>query len=383
MQVHNIESSSPTSKPLSDMTRARRAVKLRKAWRRERIFILACLLLFALAYVFHPHPVAAAWFGFFIAAYSAVANDSIQTIGTFIASNKERPWWMLWLYIGGIFLVTMTVGWLLYDGDVSYQRLMSVDKKTGELLFPQPTSFSFVQLAASIFLLILTRMKMPVSTTFLLLNAFTASSSGISEVFIKSIGGYLLAFGIAIVVWLLIHRQTKKWFTGRPHPGWVVAQWLTSGALWAVWLMQDAANIAVYLPRQLDVVEFLIFAGTTFAGLGLLFYLRGDRIQEIVDEKTEIADTRAATLVDLVYAGILLYKLTVSTIPMSTTWVFLGLLAGRELAIKISDKKPLVKTWKLIGKDLLFAFIGLLVSLIIAMIVNPGLWAEVKALVNQ
>jgi uncharacterized protein YacL len=63
---------------------------------------------------------------------------------------------------------------------------------------------------------------------------------------------------------------------------------------------------------------------------------------------------------------------------MSTTWVFLGLLAGRELAIKISEKKPLAKTWKLIGKDLLFAFIGLIVSLIIAIMVNPSLWAEAK-----
>ena len=35
------------------------------------------------------------WTVFFLAAYSAIANDSIQTIGTFIASNKDRKWYYL------------------------------------------------------------------------------------------------------------------------------------------------------------------------------------------------------------------------------------------------------------------------------------------------
>lgn len=381
MQTCNMEPPvQPTGSVPSTYRKARQAAQIRKAWRRERLFIATCSLLFIMAYVIYPYPILAAWFGFFIAAYSAVANDSIQTIGTFIASNKQQPWWLLWLYIGGIFVLTMTIGWLLYNGDVSYQRLHSIDKKTGELLFPQPLTFSFIQLAAPIFLLILTRMKMPVSTTFLLLSAFTAHGSGISSVFIKSIGGYILAFVVSIVIWLLISRQTKKWFQHPPSPMWIVFQWITSGVLWSVWLMQDASNIAIYLPRQLSTKEFLLFVGFIFTGLGLLFYLRGDRIQEIIDEKSEITDTRAATLVDLVYALILAYKLVLSTIPMSTTWVFLGLLAGRELAIKISEGASLKKTWRLVGKDLIYAITGLVVSLIIAMIANPGIWAEFRNL---
>ena len=38
-----------------------------------------------------------------VCAYAAIANDSIQTIGTFIASNRHRPWWHQWLFIGEIF----------------------------------------------------------------------------------------------------------------------------------------------------------------------------------------------------------------------------------------------------------------------------------------
>ena len=42
-----------------------------------------------------PYPQIAMWVGFLFAAYAAVANDSIQTLGTFIASNQDRKWWVL------------------------------------------------------------------------------------------------------------------------------------------------------------------------------------------------------------------------------------------------------------------------------------------------
>jgi hypothetical protein len=140
--------------------------------------------------------------------------------------------------------------------------------------------------------------------------------------------------------------------------------------------MQDAANIAVFLPRELTIVQFIVFAGAIFLGLGLLFYLRGDRIQQIVNEKSGISDIRSATMVDFVYALILIYFKQISEIPMSTTWVFLGLLAGRELAISITKKRQKKriqsskKTFVMIMKDLLMASIGLIVSLILAIAIN-------------
>ena len=40
--------------------------------------------------------------GFLLAAYAVVANDAIQTLGTFLASNADRPWWLLWLFSSSI-----------------------------------------------------------------------------------------------------------------------------------------------------------------------------------------------------------------------------------------------------------------------------------------
>ena len=46
-------------------------------------------------------------------------------------------------------------------------------------------SFHFLQIAAPIFLLILTRLRMPVSTTFILLTSFAASPAAVGKVLAK------------------------------------------------------------------------------------------------------------------------------------------------------------------------------------------------------
>lgn len=346
-------------------------------FKEEKKFIGITALLFLIAGVIYPFTEVAMWFGFVLAAYSAVSNDSIQTIGTFIASNADRKWYILWLYIGGIFLLTVGIGWVINSGDVTYGRLQATDD-SGNLAFPQPSEFAFLQIAAPIFLLVLTRLRMPVSTTFLLLSSFAVSPGAVGSVIGKSINAYFLAFGLGLIVWLSISKLTAKHFKGKPAGWWVIAQWITSGTLWSVWIMQDAANIAIYLPRKLDTFQFLGFASVVFLGLGLIFYLKGDKIQDIVNEKSEVRDIRSATIIDFVYALILVYKLFISVIPMSTTWVFIGLLGGRELGFRImehtkskSKKKRIKQAFAMIGKDLGLATIGLIISVIIATSVNP------------
>lgn len=345
--------------------------------RQESSFIAILAILTFICGVVTPYPQVAMWFGFMLAAYSAIANDSIQTIGTFIASNQQRKWWVLWLFIGLIFVATVTYSFIVFDGDVSFQRLAS--KGFSEA----PTSFTFLQLSAPLILLILTRMRMPVSTTFLLLNAFATDAGAIWDVMQKSFSGYVIAFITAIISWYLVGAFVKKYIKGKPAKYWYVIQWITSGLLWSVWIQQDAANIAIFLPRNLNVMQFLAFTTFIFLGLGLLFYLKGDKIQGIVNEKSGVTDVRAATIVDFIYAILLFYFKALSTIPMSTTWVFIGLLGGREVAISLTKKrhkkkaKSLRNSFKMVGKDVTYATIGLLVSLILAFAINPNIRAEV------
>lgn len=363
-------------KEKSSLISERRFAALKLFAIREKFFLGIIIALLLIAGVCYPYPQVAMWLGFAVAGYSVVANDSIQTIGTFLVSNKNTKWWILWIFIGGIFLATVTYSWVVYSGDVSFQRLSS--KGFSEA----PTEYYFLQVAAPIILLLLTRLRMPVSTTFMLLSVFSTSAEGVSKVAGKSFMGYVISFATAFLVWYLLQKPLQKLNKGEAKPYWKVLQWGISGTLWCMWIMHDAANVAIFLPRSLGVFEFLAFALTIFIGLGVLFYMRGDKMQEIVNEKTEVTDVRAATIVDLVYALILFLFKNISTIPMSTTWVFIGLLGGRELAIALAKRKQGLsiekgRAGRIIGKDVALAGTGLIISVILALGANPTLAQEI------
>jgi len=331
----------------------------------SRFLYLITLLVIIAAFIFNV-PKIAMWFGFAVAGYSAIANDSIQTLGTFLTSNKKKPWWLLWIFIGGILISTNIYGYLKSGGAVHFDRLESI---------PQPTSFTFIQLLTPIVLIILTRLKMPVSTSFLLLSIFSSVET-IKGMLIKTFIGYIVAFICAFILWTVISKWIKRtsFKTDNPPETWYILQWITTGFLWSQWLMHDTANIAVFLPRTITPVQFGFFLFFLFIIVGYLMYIRGDKIQEIVSEKKDINNVRSATVVDFVYAIILMYFKDINNLPMSTTWVFLGLLAGRELAltesVKEGDEAPFKRSFKLVGKDIMRAAIGLAVSLIFAILVG-------------
>ena len=132
----------------------------------DKPFLILILILMVGAGVLFKMPQVAMWFGFILAGYSVIANDSIQTIGTFLASNQNRRWQVLWAYLSSVFIFTTWYSWFNYSGDVSYGRLAAKGLEVA------PQRFDYLQLAAPIFLLILTYLKMPVSTTFLILSSF-------------------------------------------------------------------------------------------------------------------------------------------------------------------------------------------------------------------
>ena len=137
--------------------------------------------------------------GFALAAYAIVANDSIQTLGTFLASNKQRPWWLLWIWISSIMVVTVTWGWFSNGSDPAFGRLAAKE-------IDLPATFTWLFLLPPLCLVILTRMGIPVSTSLLVLTAFKGlvaqqqgkDAKGAVELFAsmmqKSLVGYAIAF---------------------------------------------------------------------------------------------------------------------------------------------------------------------------------------------
>jgi phosphate/sulfate permease len=340
-------------------------------------FYYGLAICFAIALLAAPFPHIAMWVGFIYAAYSVVANDSIQTLGTFLEANRERSAWMLWCFVAGLLLTTSFFSWSQYGGDVTFQRLSAKGFEQA------PTEFTFLQVAAPLFLLVLTRKAIPVSTTFLILSAFAASLDSIGDVIGKSLSGYYLAFACSLMLWLVTADWTKTLLKGEPAKYWYPIQWITSGMLWSVWVMQDAANVAVYLPRKLNGLEFLAFGGILIGALFILIKNRGGEIQQVLTEKCQTGDIRQATFINVVYASILYYFKVVSPTPMSTTWVFIGLLAGREIAMRL--RKNSKRSWKLVfrlvARDLLKVALGLGVSIVLALWINPTVRQEVAEMI--
>ena len=303
------------------------------------------------------------WVGFLLASYSVIANDSVQTLGTWIASNSERfRWYILWSAASTVLLFTLWYGWSVNDGDISYGRLNKIPW--------QP--IQWYHAVAPLILVALTRFGVPVSTTFLVLSAF-ASTVVLEKVLMKSALGYLVAAAAAYLIWMVVAKfwESKKDIPESHDRYWRVAQWCTTGWLWFTWLSHDMANIAVFLPRQVPTEAMILISIIFVGGMGYMFYERGGKIQEVVLSKTNTKYVRSATLVDLIYSLILWYFKGYNDIPMSTTWVFVGLLAGRELAFAtINDKYKFKTVFPLVGRDFFKMMIGLSLSIVIVLAIH-------------
>jgi hypothetical protein len=334
-----------------------------KISRSNLIFGAGILVLTTVIGIFFQQPQIAMWLGFTVAALSTISNDSIQSLGTFLSSNQNVKWWILWFFIGGIAIATLSYGWYFHSGEVAFERLSEI---------PEPDSFTFFQIYAPVVLLILTWFRIPISTTFLILSVFSTSKT-IESMLAKTFIGYVVAFVVAILFWGVLvqffnHFYAKKPLSEKSQKTWRILQWCATAFLWMSWIMQDTANIVVFLPRELSLTEFLGVITIIFSLIGIVFYFRGGKMQSIVEEKKDVKEVRAATMIDFVFACILIYFKELNTLPMSTTWVFLGVLAGREIALMhfFKQKESLRKTFRLIIKDIGLAAIGLVISILLA-----------------
>lgn len=303
--------------------------------------------------------------GFLLSLYTCVSNDVIQTLGTFLSTNQNRPFWVLWIFSGAVLILTFVLGWYFNDGDMAFGRLTKI---------PFAGEFYWYHLLPPIVIIFLTRKGVPVSTTFLILSVFSTNTV-IGLMLAKSFFGYVVAFIASFILYFIIARPVEKKFLytkdEKLSKRWIIAKWGATAFLWSQWLMQDAANLFVYLPRKLDFWQMLLSMTAFLLLLGIVCYKRGGEIQNIVKLKTNTQDVRSATIIDFVYAFVLMYFQQVNNIPMSTTWVFIGLLAGREVAmynrIRFETQK---KVYKHVAKDLLKTVFGLVVSIVVVLLIN-------------
>ena len=300
--------------------------------------------------------------GFLFAAYAVIANDSVQTLGTWIASNNEKVnWRILWAAASAVLVWALWYGYFVY-GDISYGRLNKIPF----------VEVQWYHAMAPLTLLLLTRVGVPVSTSFLVLSAF-ASTFVLEKMLIKSMMGYVVAATAAYAIWYVVSRwlDESKPVNEEHKKYWRVAQWFTTGFLWWTWLSHDMANIAVFLPRTLTPDLMIMISVVFVGGLWFMFREGGGKIQKIVLEKHNTRYVRSATIIDLFYWLILYFFKELNDIPMSTTWVFVGLLAGREFAIaSFMGKNKTRSVFPIVGRDFGKMMVGLSASLAIVLLIH-------------
>jgi hypothetical protein len=298
--------------------------------------------------------------GFLFAGYAVIANDSLQTLGTWINSNREVKWYYQWMFASTILAGVIFYGH--FTGDVSYGRLDKIPFQTVE----------WYHVMAPLALLFLTRIGIPVSTSFLVLSVF-ASSFVLEKMLIKSFMGYGVAAVFAYIVWLAVSKFTElKMPNASTNKLWRVGQWMATGWLWITWLQHDHANIAVFLPREHSLLGTTLIVLFYVGVLGWVFREGGGKIQKVVQNKTNTQQVRSATIIDLIYAFTLYFFKELNNIPMSTTFVFVGLLAGRELGIQTWLLKPknLKQVLPMVGRDFLKLLLGIAISLAIVLFIQ-------------
>lgn len=302
--------------------------------------------------------------GFTLASYAVMGNDAVQTLGTFMASNlKFFQWYWLWLAASLVLCATLFYGWSIH-GDIAYGRLDKIPYK----------EIQWYHAAAPAVLVVLTRTGIPVSTTFLVLSVF-ASTFVMEKMLIKSALGYGVAAVTAYCLWMVVARFINEKYDKvqkERRALWRTLQWASTGFLWFTWLQHDMANIAVFLPRELTLPMLLGVMVILCASLAFIFVNHGGKINHIVLEKSGARFMRSATIIDLCFAMLLIIFKEINNIPMSTTWVFVGLLAGRELAIATTYRAnyKFTKVFPLVTRDFVKMIIGLTVSVTIVLAVH-------------
>jgi hypothetical protein len=295
-----------------------------------------------------------------------MGNDALQTLGPFLASQRgSQTRWLQGLVLAAVLCAVLLLSWAAGGGDPAWGRL---DR------FPLPDPFRWWDLLPLAALLLLTRLGMPVSTSFLVLTALAPVELG--PMARKSLAGYGVAFAVAVLAYGLLARAggerpaAEGAGEGSREGLWRGLQWLATLALWSQWLVQDLANIYVYLPRRLQLAELLATLVVLCGTLALIVVLGGGPMQGRLRGKCGVEDPQASAGISLLYGLVLLLFLGGDRLPLSTSWLFLGLLAGREVGLAWRGVgRPAVEVAREVSGDLLRAAAGLATSLAVALLV--------------
>jgi hypothetical protein len=255
-----------------------------------------------------------------------------------------------------------------YDQEVHFAILDNVT----------PRQINKYYLIAPLILLFLTHMGIPTSSTFLMLSVFLGRHD-IFNMLTKTAASYFMSFAVSAYILSIILRRHRKYLLNTvpedKYAGlWNFLQIISTILLVINWLCFSVSNITVFLPRKLDPHDFLLFMFILLFTLASVLSNRGNRMQEILSSKKNANNVKVNVLINVLFSAVLFIFKVVNNVSIATTFVFLGILAGKEVAIVFSERDILGRTYKKtvlnILKDINKCILGVCISLVFVVLIN-------------
>ncbi len=307
------------------------------------------------------------WLVMTMIMYNVMINNFIQTLGTFNISNKYTKKWKVFLYLVVIFVTYFVYTWLKYDGNIRKGSLRFIEYKD---------SFGYSILLLPMLLSLFNYFGIPVNLTFLSIPLFTDGKI-VKSMVVEAFINYFLAFIISFVFWNILYVKFKKFLRKKDnYQFWRIIEYISIGILWYCWLNTCVSSFMVFLPPKLYLEHLILLLIIGSIVISIVTILRPeDKMEQIVEEKTDVKNIMSSVLFNILHSVVLLTLKLNSKVPIATSWIFIGLLDGRELGIttrkanNFSDPKYKLCLEK-ISRDLYRNIIGIFISLLFVRIIK-------------
>lgn len=301
-----------------------------------------------------------AWILTILTTYHIMANNAVQIIGMFVASNDKKDKLKIWLLLSVIFVLTVLISWLFFDKQLHFSLLNSIQYNE---------NLSILLIFLPIILYFFTKKNIPISATFLIIPIFSNNNT-LQSMVVKTLISYFLSFTISFIFWYFLYIKYKNFIDIEKNNNknrWIIIEYLSTAMLLGIWLVTSTCTFTIFLPRVFTIKYLILFIIVGIFSILVILYNDNTTIKKIIGNKSDI-NYKSGAIFNILFAMIMLSVQYISKIPITSTWVFLGVLAGRELAIAVSKKNNnslnIIQSLKNDLSDLYSAILGIIFSLV-------------------
>lgn len=301
-----------------------------------------------------------AWILTILTTYHIMANNAVQIIGMFVASNDKKDKLKIWLLLSFIFVLTVLISWLFFDKQLHFSLLNSIQYNE---------NLSILLIFLPIILYFFTKKNIPISATFLIIPIFSNNNT-LQSMVVKTLISYFLSFTISFIFWYFLYIKYKNFIDIEKNNNknrWIIIEYLSTAMLLGIWLVTSTCTFTIFLPRVFTIKYLILFIIVGIFSILVILYNDNTTIKKIIGNKSDI-NYKSGAIFNILFAMIMLSVQYISKIPITSTWVFLGVLAGRELAIAGSKKNNnslnIIQSLKNDLSDLYSAILGIIFSLV-------------------